>query len=499
MSFRSLSSRLKQGQLLLAAMSGEERAGLKAKVQLMIAAALEQFRRYLVNSRAKEFILLALPYQVSAILTALVAVGYAKLFHWMERVSLDILSHDARWIFLTAPLSFLVSWFLVVKFAPLAGGSGIPQLMAAVEVANERGNDRSWRFLNLKIIFVKIASSLAMVFGGGAIGREGPTLQIAGSIYRTVHKVLPPFWPKVSRKVMMITGGAAGLSAAFNTPLGGIVFAVEELTKTHIAQFRTAVLTAVILSGMTAQWLLGPYLMLGYPKLEPATFSFMYKILAIAAVAGLIGAIFCRAVMLFDKLRRSLASRSEQALFAIVCAVLFAACFHFLGGHSLGSGNSLLREYLFGEEVNPSLKNIGARLLAPLFTISAGGAGGIFAPSLASGAAIGGWIAQFFEPSRGQFNMLVLAGMTAFLSGVTRSPFTSAILVLEMTDRHSAIFQLMYAAMIGYLIAFTIDRKSYYERMKERLLKTLPDWNPDPQPQLPLEVPVDPAPQRPKV
>ena len=106
-----------------------------------------------------------------------------------------------------------------------------------------------------------------------------PPLQIAGSIYRTVHKLLPPFWPNVSRQIMMITGGAAGLSAAFNTPLGGIVFAVEELTKTHIAQFRTAVLTAVILSGMTAQWLLGPYLMLGYPKLQPATFSFMYKIL----------------------------------------------------------------------------------------------------------------------------------------------------------------------------------------------------------------------------
>ncbi len=73
--------------------------------------------------------------------------------------------------------------------------------------------------------------------------------------------------------------------------------------------------------------------------------------------------------------------------------------------------------------------------------------------------------------------MLVLAGMTAFLSGVTRSPFTSAILVLEMTDRHSAIFQLMYAAMIGYLVAFTIDRKSYYERMKERLLNSLPEWS----------------------
>lgn len=446
------------------------------KVQQLSLTAMERLRAYVVNSRAKDFILLALPYQVSAVLTALVAVGYARLFHWMEDINLDILAHDPRWIFLTAPLSFLLSWWLVVRLAPLAGGSGIPQLMAAVEVATEKKNDRSWRFLNLRIILVKIASSMAMVFGGGAIGREGPTLQISGSIYRIVHQLLPPFWPKVSRRVMMITGGAAGLGAAFNTPLGGIVFAVEELTKTHIAQFRTAVLTAVILSGMTAQWLLGPYLMLGYPQLAPVTFSFMYKILAIAAVAGLVGAIFSRTLMLFDKLRRSMPTRGEQALFVLVCAFLFAGCFHFLGGHSLGSGNALLREYLFSHTVEPDLANMGARLLAPLFSFSAGGAGGIFAPSLAAGAAIGGWMAQWFDLSRGHFNMLVLAGMTAFLSGITRSPFTSAILVLEMTDRHSAIFQLMYAAMIGYLIAFTIDRKSYYERMKERLLKELPEW-----------------------
>jgi len=174
------------------------------------------------------------------------------------------------------------------------------------------------------------------VVGGGAIGREGPTLQIAGSIYRTVHKLLPPFWPRVSRQVMMITGGAAGLSAAFNTPLGGIVFAVEELTKTHIAQFRTAVLTAVILSGMTAQWLLGPYLMLGYPKLQPATFSFMYKILFIALIAGASGAIFCKLLLALDKFRRSLGGWGAQAGFALGCSLLFAATFWFMGPHAIG-------------------------------------------------------------------------------------------------------------------------------------------------------------------
>jgi len=459
-------------------MSSEPRKpSFSRRARAWFTAQLERIRLLAAKSRAKDLILLALPYQISAVLTALIAVGYAWLFNWMGDRNAELLAMDPRLIFLTAPLSFLTAWWLVFRFAPLAGGSGIPQLMAAIEVATDKKRDRSGRFLNVRIILVKIASSLAMVLGGGAVGREGPTLQIAGSIYRTVHRLLPPFWPKVSRRIMMITGGAAGLSAAFNTPLGGIVFAVEELTKTHMAQFRTAVLTAVILSGMTAQWLLGPYLMLGYPKLAPATVSFMYKILLLSVIAGITGAAFCRIVLAIDKFRRGLKGGGAQALFALTAAFAFASVVYFVGAAAIGSGHLLLEDHLFAKDPDASANNVLARLLGSLTSFSAGGAGGIFAPSLASGAAIGGWLtdALGLADNRGQFNLLVLAGMTAFLSGVTRSPFTSAILVLEMTDRHSAIFQLMYASVVGYLIAYVVDRKSYYERMKERLLKAMPE------------------------
>ncbi|MEZ4738931.1 MAG: chloride channel protein [Flavobacteriales bacterium] len=447
---------------------------LLEKLQTRLTGWFEVLLVRLRNNRTKDLLLLTLPYQVAAVVTALVAVGYAWLFKKMEGLSTWLFTMDPRLVFLMAPLCFLLSWWLVKRYAPMAGGSGIPQLMAAIEVANEKKSDRSWRFLNLRIIIIKIASSLAMVFGGGAVGREGPTLQIAGSVYRIVHKLLPPFWPKVSRRVMMITGGAAGLSAAFNTPLGGIVFAVEELTKTHIAQFRTAVLTAVIISGMTAQWVLGPYLFLGYPSVKTVGFSFMYKILVIALVSGATGALFCRAALITDKLRRSFTSNIGQGIFVLACGFLFALCVTFLGPSSLGSGKHTLETYLFDPQIDPSLSHIGARFFGSLFSFSAGGAGGIFAPALSTGAAIGGWIGQWFEPSRSEHNLLILAGMTAFLTGVSRSPFTSAILVLEMTDRHSVIFQLMYAASFGYLISMAIDRKSYYERMKLRFLAALP-------------------------
>jgi H+/Cl- antiporter ClcA len=441
-------------------------------------SALAWLGRKVMNSRLKEITLLTLPYQVAAVLTALIAVGYAKLFELVEKGNEWILGLHPDWIFLTAPVSFLLSWWLVARYAPLAGGSGIPQLMAAIDVSNDTANDRSWRFLNVRIIVVKILSSLGMVLGGGAIGREGPTLQIAGSVYRVVHKLLPTWWPRISRRVMMITGGAAGLSAAFNTPLGGIVFAVEELTKTHLANFRTAVFTSVIIAGMTAQQIMGSYLGAGeellYPKLSPVGGSFMYKVLAIGLVAGASGALFCKVLLILDKLRRGLRSLPAQAIWALACAFLFALLFHYFGQHVLGSGKLVLRQYLFEREVDPSWRDIVARIFGPMVSFTAGGAGGIFAPSLSSGAVIGGWIAQLFEPSAGEFRVLVLCGMVAFLTGVSRSPFTSAILVLEMTDRHSVIFQLMYAAMVAYMVSYSIDRRSYYERMKLRLLAALP-------------------------
>ena len=419
--------------------------------------------------------MLALPYQVAAVTTALVAVGFTKLFVWVEDRNVALITAHPNWIFITAPVSFLVSWWLVMRFSPMAGGSGVPQLIAASEVADdEEKRDGSWRFLNVRIIFVRIASTLAMVGGGGAIGREGPILQIAGSVYRVVHKLLPPFWPKVSRRIMMVTGGAAGLSAAFNTPLGGIVFAMEELTRTHIGKFRTAVLSSVIISGMTAQWLLGPYLLLGYPKLERVGPSFMYTLLVISAVAGAMGVLSGKGVLLLDKIRRAIRSTVVQGIFVLLCAMTFACVVHAFGPMSLGSGEALLDQYLFSAAPEPSLKDVAGRLLGSIVSTGSGAAGMLFGPALTSGAAIGGLFGHWFGVDRGQLNILVLGGMCAFLTGITRSPFTSAIIILEMTDRHSAILQLMYAAMIASIIAHAIDDKPFYQRMKDRLIASVP-------------------------
>lgn len=428
-----------------------------------------------VGTHIKDLWMLALPYQVAAVTTALVAVGFTKLFVWLGDRNRELITAHPSLIFITAPVAFLAGWWLVRRYSPMAGGSGVPQLIAASEVADDHEkHDGSWRFLNVRIIFVRIGATMAMAAGGAAIGREGPILQIAGSVYRVVHKLLPPFWPKVSRRIMLVTGGAAGLSAAFNTPLGGIVFAMEELTRSHIGKFRTAVLSSVIICGMTAQWLLGPYLLLGYPKLEHVGPSFMYTLLAISAVAGAAGVLSGKAVLLLDKVRRALRSTLFQGAFVLLCALIFAWAVHNFGLMALGSGEALMDHYLFGKAPEPSLRDVAGRLIGSIVSAGSGAGGILFGPALSSGAAIGGLFGHWFGVDRGQLNILVLGGMCAFLTGITRSPFTSAIIILEMTDRHSAILQLMYAAMIASLIANALDAKPFYQRMKDRLINAVP-------------------------
>lgn len=111
------------------------------------------------------------------------------------------------------------------------------------------------------------------------------------------------------------------------------------------------------------------------------------------------------------------------------------------------------------------------RMAGPIVSFVAGGAGGVFAPSLTAGATIGAFVADYFNLTATNANMLMLAGMVGFLTGVTRTPFTSAILVLEMTDRHSIIFYLMMAAMIANLFALLVDKRSFYDHLKKQYLK----------------------------
>src|SRR6185295_10181211 len=226
-------------------------------------------------------------------------------------------------------------------------GSGIPQVIASIELATPKYIGKVGKLLSLRIVFIKMVSSIIMIFGGGVIGREGPTIQIAGSIFRTVNQWLPAWWPKISKRNMIMTGAAAGLAAAFNTPLGGIVFAVEELTKTHISYFKTALFTAIIIAGLTAQALLGPYLYLGYPNVNGLSSYVFLWVIVVAIVSGLAGSIMAKIILALLKWKSAFKFKWQHVLYIVMCALCLVTIAILLDDSILGSGKELMTHTLF--------------------------------------------------------------------------------------------------------------------------------------------------------
>jgi H+/Cl- antiporter ClcA len=425
------------------------------------------------NERFKKNLLQAVPFWIASVLAGLAAVAYAKLFVMAEDVALWVFNYNVWLLFALTPICFVLAWLLVWKFAPYAKGSGIPQVMAGITISAPKTHGLVSRLLSLKVMVIKVLSSLVMAMGGGAIGREGPTIQISASIFRSVNSMLPNWWPKVAKRNMLVTGAAAGLAAAFNTPLGGIVFAIEELTKTHFSFFKTAIFSSVIIAGLTAQTILGPYLYLGYPKIDNTSGYIFFGVLLVALISGLLGSLMGKLILLVLRWKARLKSLRANMVYVIGCAVVLVTLAILFGANALGSGKQVMETVLFTPDRHAHWYIPILRIGSSMVSFTTGASGGIFAPALAAGASVGSVVAGWFNLSETNTNLLILAGMVGFLTGVTRSPFTSAILVLEMTNRQTAIFSLILAGMVASLVSMLIDKHSLYDHLKVQYVKEL--------------------------
>ncbi len=186
-----------------------------------------------------------------------------------------------------------------------------------------------------------------------------------------------------------MTGAAAGLAAAFNTPLGGIVFAVEELTKTHISYFKTALFTAVIIAGLTAQALLGPYLYLGYPDVTDLSISIFLGLILVGIITGISGGITSSLILMILEGKATFTTKSKHVLFLLGVALIISSIAFFLDPRILGSGKEIMITTLFSTEKNVHWYTAIFRVVGTILSFAIGAAGGIFAPSLGAGA--GSW------------------------------------------------------------------------------------------------------------
>lgn len=418
------------------------------------------------NTREK--ILINLPYWIAAGLVAVVSILYNQLFKICEEWALSNASNSI--LLVTAPLAVLGSFLIGHFFSKEAIGSGIPQVIAAQELAAHR-NPFIDKVLSLPMLISKIAGSCLCALGGGVTGREGPTLQISAAIFYQLSKYWPKKLPKPQLPSMILAGGAAGLASAFNTPLGGVVFAIEEMAKEHISLVRTTVFQAVIIAGILAQLFLGNYLYLGAPSFGSFPTSSLYHTLLIATIVGIAGSAFAEGLFQVTSWR-SKKSLTFKICFTILAGLLLSLTIYVCGPSTIGAGKTVMVDIInhADQPVSPLL--FFSRFLGNFFTYIGGVIGGVFAPALSIGATLAQLINQFMGFA--DTKLMILVGMVAFLTGITRTPFTSFVLVLEMTDSHEIILYLMLSSIIANVVARVVSIKSFYEKAAENLIHSAP-------------------------
>ncbi len=388
----------------------------------------------------------SVPYWTAAVIVGIVAILYSGAFSFCIDTARRIFEYNPFLLFVTSPVCFVLARWVVEKYAVAAGGSGVPQVIHALTLDPVNDKKEVDNYVCIRVALVVVASSLLCMLGAGALGREGPMVHIAACIFYFVGRQFHKVWPQAEHRSWIIAGAAAGIAAAFNAPLAGVVFVLEELSQQHFHQFKTEVITAAIIGGAISQWISGRYLYFGFPPVGDVPLSTIPWALIVGVICGLFAFPFQLLLTINWQKRVPLFFR-HRLRFAFLVGLAVAAIAVFVNPGSIGGGVSVVQDLLFNGQ-NASWSLIFSRFFATLISHLSGCAGGFLAPALGLGAAIGSKTAIL----SGYPNhvLLVMVGMAAFLSAVIRAPFTAWVIVMEMTDKHAAIFPLMVASLVSY-------------------------------------------------
>ncbi len=365
------------------------------------------------------------------------------------------------------PAGFALCRWLVGRFFGGTEGSGIPQVIAQIRDSDRYGREAAGRVGAWRAFGKVLLTPLSLLIGASA-GREGPSVFVgaalmhAGRRWRVIRRI-------ASDRQLLVAGGAVGIAAAFNTPLGGIMFAIEELSEKHRFRANAAILSAVVMAGLCSLALMGNYLYFGRSHDSLDIFSQLHVVILCGVLGGGGGALFSWLALNWRRLlpgRLRALAHSRAILFAALCG-LGAGLLAFLSaGVVAGSGYEAAHGVISGEAGIP-LWYAPAKLLATLLTFMSGISAGIFAPSLSIGAGLSALAAQLAPGVPG--GVLAVLCMVSYLAGLTHAPITAFTVVMEMTDNHALLIPLMAAAVIGQMTARILRQEPVYHGLAARL------------------------------
>ncbi|MGN6512100.1 MAG: chloride channel protein, partial [Lysobacteraceae bacterium] len=364
-----------------------------------------------------------------------------------------------------APAMFALLAWGTTRGLETTRGSGIPQVIAALQ----QPEDWRGRNLSLKVALAKLLLTVSGLLGGASIGREGPTVHVGAALMHAIGRRFGFRDPRQGA-LFLLAGGAAGIAAAFNTPLAGVVFAIEELSGTFEHRFSGTLLTAVIVGGVVSLGLLGNYTYFGSVATALPLGRGWLAVLACGLLCGLAGGVFSRLLLVATDARtRWLGAwrARHPVLLAAGCGVALAVLGLAFGDGAFGTGYAQARGLLQGHATVGHEFGV-VKFAANLVSYLAGIPGGLFSPALAVGAGLGHNLAPLLPGVAP--TAVVLLGMCAYLTGVTQAPLTSAVISMELTDNSEMLLPILATVLIARGASSLVCQQPVYKALAQRLL-----------------------------
>lgn len=426
-------------------------------------------RKHLRRSRRKLFSVKAwkvrLVFWVGAVLVGGICALFAVLSEQADHFFRQTVAANPLVPLVVTPLGLMLLVWLTRRVFAGAQGSGIPQAIAALEMRGKAS------VLSMRIAIGKVLLTVLGLACGGSIGREGPSVHVGASVMFALGRYAR-FPAHYMERGLILAGSAAGIAAAFNTPLAGVVFAIEEMSKSFEQRTSGIVITAVVLAGLVALMVLGQYHYFGASDARmPGQLAAWSAVMVCGVVGGALGGLFALA-MIHGTRRLAPVMRARPYSLAAACGLAVALIGLVSGYQTSGTGYQMAQSMIDGSaDFDPWLPFL--KMGATLASYLSGIPGGIFAPSLAAGAGVGADLHYWLPVAPAA--VMILLGMTGYFSGVVQAPITAFVIVMEMTNNHAMLLALMATSFIAYGTSHLICPRPLYYSLAQAFLETSPD------------------------
>jgi CIC family chloride channel protein len=402
--------------------------------------------------------------------TGYVSIGFRQLISFCQNLILQnefsleptIFTNTVlgNWIYIIPPIGFLIVASITKWLAPEAGGHGVPEVIEALETKGGK--------IRARIVAVKGLASALTIASGGSTGKEGPIVQMgaaSGSLLGQWFRM-----PPKGIKILLACGVASGMAASFNTPIAGVIFAIEIILRELKTKSFVPLVIATVLATVISRLHLGNEVEFFVPAYSLVAPVEILLYVGLGCLAGFLGVILTKTLYGVEDVFQKLPFHFTQK--AILGGLLLSLMGYFYP-QVFGIGYETITQTLRSSgELQTLLALVVVKMLAMSVTLACGASGGIFAPSLFIGAVFGGAYGilahKFFPGMTADFGAYAIVGMAAVFASTSRATFTAIVILFEMTLEYSIILPLMLACVIADQVANLLSKETIFTEQLKR-------------------------------